>query len=174
MPLQGHLLPNYKISWEIETCSVIVLIDTGSTHSFIDVNVAKRAKLLVEEGQLVVQVANGDTLPCQGCCKTVLLKMRTCKVLANLFLLTLGRCDVVLGVDWLISLGTIQWNFADLSMSFFVDKKKLFLQDLRLPKKAIEEEHSLSKVALVEGRGIWLQFLEISDSLGEAPVEPAL
>jgi hypothetical protein len=59
-------------------------------------------------------------------------------------------------------------------MSFFVDKKKLFLQDLRLPKKAIEEEHSLSKVALVEGIGIWLQFLEISDSLGEAPVEPAL
>jgi len=174
MPLQGHLLPNYEISWEIETCSVIVLIDTGSTHSFIDVNVAKRAKLPVEEGQLVVQVANGDTLPCQGCCKTVLLKMRTCKVLANLFLLTLGRCDVVLGVDWLRSLGTIQWNFADLSMSFFVDGEKLFLQGLRLPKEAIEEEHSLSKFALVEGRGIWLQFLEISDSLGGAPVEPAL
>jgi len=128
----------------------------------------------VEEGQLVVQVANGDTFSCQGCCKTILLKMQSCKVLANLFLLTLGGCDVVLGVDWLISLGTIQWNFADLSMSFFVDKKKLFLQDLRLPKKAIEEEHSLSKVALVEGRGIWLQFLEISASLGEAPVEPAL
>jgi predicted aspartyl protease len=54
MPLQGHLLPNYEISWEIETCSVIVLIDTGSTHSFIDVNMARKAKLLVEEGHLAV------------------------------------------------------------------------------------------------------------------------
>jgi hypothetical protein len=163
-----------RLVGKIRICSVIVLIDTGSTHSFIDVNVARRAKLPVEEGQLAVQVANRDTLPCQGCCKIVLLKMQSCKVLANLFLLTLGGCDVVLGVDWLRSLGTIQWNFADLSMSFFVEEKKLFLQGLRLPNEAIEEEHSLSKVALVEGRGIWLQFLEISDSLGGALVETAL
>ena len=70
-------------------------------------NVAKREKLQVEKGQLAVQVANEDTLPCQGCCKAVLLKMQSCKVLANLFLLNLGGCDVVLGVDWLRSLGTI-------------------------------------------------------------------
>ena len=68
---------------------------------------ARRAKLPVEEGHLVVQVANGDTLPCLGCCKAVLLKMQCCNILANLFLLTLGGCDVVLGVDWLRSLGTI-------------------------------------------------------------------
>jgi hypothetical protein len=163
-----------RLVGKIGTCSVIVLIDTGSTHSFVDVNVAKRAKLQVEEGQLEVQVANGDTLPCQGCCKAVLLKMQSCKVLANLFLLTLGGCDVVLGVDWLRSLGTIQWNFADLSMSFFVDGEKLFLQGLRLPKEAIKEEHSLSKVTFVEGRGIWLQFMEINESPRGAPVDPAL
>ena len=95
-------------------------------------------------------------------------------ILANLFLLALGGCDVVLGVDWLRSLGTIQWNFADLSMSFWVEGKKLLLQGLRLPEKTIQEEHNLSKVALVEGRRIWLQFMEINDSLGGASVEPAI
>ncbi|XP_073263331.1 uncharacterized protein [Populus alba] len=137
-------------------------------------NVAKRAKLQVEEGQLGIQVANGDTLPCQGCCKAVLLKMQSYKVLANLFLLTLGGCDIVLRVDWLRSLGTIQWNFVDLSMSFFVDGEKLFLQGLRLTKEAIKEKHSLSKVTLVEGRGIWLQFMKINDSPRGALVEPTL
>ena len=86
----------------------------------------------------------------------------------------MGGCDVVLGVDWLRSLGAIQWNFADLSMGFWVEGKKLLLQGLRLPKKTIQEEHNLSKAALVEGRGIWLQFMEISDSLGGASVEPAI
>lgn len=84
---------------KIGTCSFIILIDIGSTHSFIGEKIAKRVKLLVESGQLTVQVINRDTLPCMGCCKTVLLKMQGCKVLANLFLLTLGGCDVVLGVD---------------------------------------------------------------------------
>ncbi|KAG7990589.1 hypothetical protein I3843_02G032300, partial [Carya illinoinensis] len=39
---------------KIGTCLVIVLIDTGSIHSFIDANVARRAKLPVEEGHLAV------------------------------------------------------------------------------------------------------------------------
>ena len=80
-------------------CSVIVLIDTGSTHGFIDVNVARRAKLPVEEGHLAVQVSNRDTLPCLGFYMVVLLKIRCCNILVNVFLLTLGGCDVVLGVD---------------------------------------------------------------------------
>ncbi|KAA8515066.1 hypothetical protein F0562_018147 [Nyssa sinensis] len=163
-----------RLVGKIGTCSVIVLIDIDSTHSFIDVNVARRAKLPVKEGHLAVQVANGDTLPCFGYCKAVLLKMQSCNILANLFLLTLGGCDVVLRVDWLRSLGTIQWNFVDLSMSFLMEGENLCLQGLRLPEKAIEEEHSLSKAALVEGRGIWLQLMEISDSPGGAPVEPAI
>ena len=45
---------------------------------------------------------------------------------------------------------------------------------MRLPEKTIQEEHNLSKVTLVEGRRIWLQFIEISDSLGGALVEPAI
>lgn len=50
---------------------VIVLIDTGNTHSFIDVSVAKRVRLPVKKSHLKVQVANGDTLPCQGYCKVI-------------------------------------------------------------------------------------------------------
>ena len=75
--------------------------------NFIDEKIAKRAKLPVESGQLTVQIANGDTLPYMGCCKTVLLKMQGCKVLENLFLFILGGCDVMLEVDWLRNFRTI-------------------------------------------------------------------
>lgn len=54
---------------------VIVLIDTDSTHSFMDKNMAKRSRLLVENSHLAVQVANRDTLPCQGYYKEVELHL---------------------------------------------------------------------------------------------------
>lgn len=52
-----------RLVGKIGTCLVIVLIDTSSIHSFIDMNVARKAKLPMEEGHLAVQVVNGDTLP---------------------------------------------------------------------------------------------------------------
>jgi len=43
-----------RLVGKIRTYSIIVLINTSSTHSFIDVNVARKAKLPVEEGHLAV------------------------------------------------------------------------------------------------------------------------
>jgi hypothetical protein len=43
-----------RLVGKIRTCSIIVLINTGSTHSFIDVNMARKAKLPVKEGHLAV------------------------------------------------------------------------------------------------------------------------
>ena len=73
---------------------MIVLINTGSPHSFIDEKIVRKAKLSVESGQLTIQVTIGDTFLCNGYCKIVLLKMQGYEVLANLFLLTLRGCDV--------------------------------------------------------------------------------
>lgn len=79
-----------RIVGKIGKCTVIVLIDTGSTHSFIDTKVASRVKLAVERSRMAVQVANRDTLTCPGYCKEVQLTMQACKIISNLFLLTLG------------------------------------------------------------------------------------
>lgn len=54
---------------------VIVMIDTDSMHNFININVARMEKILVEGSYLAMHVANGENLPCQGCHKTVTLKL---------------------------------------------------------------------------------------------------
>ena len=38
--------------------------------------------------------------------------------IANFFVLPLRICDVVLGVQWLITLGPILWDFQHLTMKF--------------------------------------------------------
>lgn len=84
---------------KIKSQPVIILIDTSSTHIFMDVNVARKTKLPVEFSQLVVQVANGKSLPFHGCCKAVHFALHPYEFSTNLYLITQGRCDIVLGVD---------------------------------------------------------------------------
>jgi hypothetical protein len=80
--------------------SVVVLIDIGSTHSFMDQNVAKKFKLPArEESKLTVMVVNGATLPCLGYYKVVSFKRQGHSFTTNIYLLSLGGCDMVLGID---------------------------------------------------------------------------
>ncbi|GJW85685.1 retrovirus-related pol polyprotein from transposon TNT 1-94 [Tanacetum coccineum] len=69
MRVRGHVLKHI----------LHILMDSGSTHNFLDIYMAKR----LEWG-----------------------------------------CEMVLGVQWLSTLGTIQWNFKDLVMKFYMEELK--------------------------------------------------
>ena len=43
---------------------------------------------------------------------------------SNMFVMPLGGCDVILGTQWLRTLGPILWDFAELWMHFLVNGKK--------------------------------------------------
>ena len=45
-----------------------------------------------------------------------------------MLLIPLGCCDVVLGIEWLVTLGDITWKFDRLSMQFYVHGKTLVLR----------------------------------------------
>lgn len=56
----------------IDQVEVVVLVDSGSTHNFIDFRVAKRLQLAIKrEPNLTVMVANGVKLTTHGVCKAV-------------------------------------------------------------------------------------------------------
>ncbi|PWA99579.1 hypothetical protein CTI12_AA005680 [Artemisia annua] len=48
---------------------------------------------------------------------------------SDVMLLPLGDCDMVLGVQWLTTLGDIKWNFHTLRMEFTFRGKKITLRD---------------------------------------------
>lgn len=56
----------------IDQFEMVVLVDFGSTHNFIDFKVARRLKLVIEpKPSLKVLVANGVKLSTQGLCRVV-------------------------------------------------------------------------------------------------------
>jgi hypothetical protein len=81
---------------------LIILIDSGSTHNFIDestiseLNGSKSKTTL-----LAVTVANGNVMLCKMQSPGFTWFMQSYEFKANLRVLKLGRHDIVLGVDWL-------------------------------------------------------------------------
>ena len=87
---------------------VVILLDTGSSHNFLDAVLVRTLKLAVDTTRILeVKVTNGDLIRIKGECKDLLLKMQGSEFIVNLHVLTLGGCDVVLGTQWLCILGLI-------------------------------------------------------------------
>ena len=88
----------------------MILIDSGSTHNFIDVALVSQLHIHVDTSQILeVKVANGAVIKTQGVCKAVPILMQGETFMVHLHVLPMGGCDLVLGTHWLGTLGVIQW-----------------------------------------------------------------
>ena len=63
----------------------------------------------------------------------------------DMFSLTLGGCDVVLGAQWLRTLGPILWDFAELWMQFSPNGHKHTLKGLQPGSLSITSSHRMEK-----------------------------
>lgn len=120
--ISGSLSPNtMRLVGLINNQQVVILIDLGSTHSFLDPAVLKTAQLkLISTPTLKVQVANGATIQSEGRCSSVPIKVQGNLILTDLYVIPLGGCDVVLGVTWLRTLGPILWDFWVMTMQYSI------------------------------------------------------
>ena len=108
-----------RMQGQIRNQLVNILIDSGSTHNFVDPKVIKNAGIKLQPvNSFTVTVANGDKLRVQQCCPGLCWEAQGLQLSIDFFVLSLRGYDVVLGIQWLISLGPILWNFKDLIMQF--------------------------------------------------------
>jgi len=125
--LEGITTPqNFKVEWHIKKKKVIVLIDLGSTHNFIHCKIAKELNLfLYPEPKCRVMVANGGTINFPSKCHNIKLSMGEYVLNSPMLSIPMGGVDVVLGVRWLQSLGTIDFNFQELFLNCFWEGKEV-------------------------------------------------
>jgi hypothetical protein len=104
----------------IKGCTLVAVVDTGSTHMFIRDDLLPQLDLiLTPRNRLTVKVANGEQVTSGGVCRTADLEIGTQHFSAHLYALSLDGFDIVLGVQWLRTLGPILWGFNVLTMSFW-------------------------------------------------------
>ncbi|KAH7572255.1 hypothetical protein JRO89_XS04G0228500 [Xanthoceras sorbifolium] len=120
-----------QVGGSMQSKSVTVLIDSGNTHNFISESAARRVGLQPKtEGKMEVMVASGEKLNCPDKCSNVQLKLQRIPIVAEFFILPLEGYDIVMGTQWLQTLGPIQWDFSKLYMTFCLNGRKVTLQGL--------------------------------------------
>ena len=110
-----------KIEGHIKKKKVIVLIDSGSTHNFFHCKIAKELKFfLCPTPECQVMVANGGTIKCSGKSHNIKITMGEYVLNSPILSIPMGGADVVLGLQWLQSLGIVAFNFQELFLKFLI------------------------------------------------------
>jgi hypothetical protein len=98
---------------------VSVLIDGGSSHNFIDSALLKRRHIpTVEFEGFKVEVAGGSTMPCDRYILGMKLTLGRHELIQDIYVMNLPDTNIILGVQWLGTLGPITTNYKTMEMSF--------------------------------------------------------
>ncbi|KAL8159020.1 hypothetical protein V2J09_000557 [Rumex salicifolius] len=152
--------------------ALFILIDSGSTHNFIDQGIAaKLGCTLLSYGLSKVSVADGSTLDVSAKIENFKWQFQQVEFQADLMVIPLGCCDMVLGVQWLETLGKILWDFKQLTMEFKVGHKRLVLQGI-IPGSAREiRAQALNKVWCSDSQLAMLYIRDASSVEDSNPVQ---
>ena len=105
---------------------LMALLDTGSTHNFLQSATMRRLGLVPAAGEhLRVTVANGDNLRCAGVARDVPISIENEHFSITCVGLDLGCFDFILGVDYLRTLGPITWDLEAMTMAFQRDDHRV-------------------------------------------------
>lgn len=102
------------------TMHLSVSIAGAATRDLVDSGLMHCLGLLpLPRSGLAIGVANSDRIPCAGLCPVVRFRIDEEEFYGGFFVVPLGGFVVVLGCQWLRTLGPILWGFDILSMSFW-------------------------------------------------------
>nr|GEV17910.1 reverse transcriptase [Tanacetum cinerariifolium] len=98
-----------------------------STHNFLDIHTAKKLGCRLDNiTPMQVSVANGQRMMSTSVCHDFKWSFQN-EVFTSDVMLPLGGCEMVLGIQWLATLGDIQCNFKKLIMKFNHKGRQLVL-----------------------------------------------
>jgi hypothetical protein len=107
-----------KLAIDANGVRLTALLDFGSTHNFLDLEVAERAGIQWgHHAGIHITVANGDRVHSPGCCRNMQIAILG-EIFIDCYGLALGSYEMVLGDQWLESLGPILWDFGRWVLQF--------------------------------------------------------
>lgn len=159
-----------KVTGRIAQQEVVVMIDCGASHNFISVDLVQKIHL-PREGTTGYGVLMGTGLMVrgEGVCKGVVLTLQNIEVIADFLPLELGSADVILGMQWLETLGRMHVNWKDLTMKFRVRGVAVSLQgDPELCNSRVSLK-AMWKAIKNQGEGVLIEL-----GCMEVPLDPTL
>jgi hypothetical protein len=91
-------------------------------------------------------ITNGGSMKCGGHCENVHLQIGDYHVKSHMFAIDMGGCDIVLGANWLRTLGPILMDFKDLTMQFNQEGHQYKFQGITVSSPEIISSHLMEKL----------------------------
>lgn len=148
-----------KLRGSIQDVDMTVMIDSGASHNFISQKLVDKLALSLDVTKCYrVIMGTGLAVKGAGVCRAVKVLMQNYTATTNLLPLTLGNADVILGVEWLETLGDVKSNWKEQRMSFKQDGKTVTLQgDSSLCNGPVSLK-TLLKTVRDDGEGVLVEF----------------
>nr|MDZ8003588.1 RNase H-like domain-containing protein [Nostoc sp. DedSLP05] len=171
--MTGIAPPNtIKLSGFLRKEKVIILVDPGSTHNFIDSRIAKKLGLYIEKKEFHISLPGNRVLSCQGEVKHQRLRIADFEFSSNYYTFDIGGFDIVLGVEWLRTLGTYALNHDESFIRFKVEGKKYQLQGINSPKSKVISAEKMRKTLNKGHAGFMAVLFSMQvESKNELPLE---
>jgi hypothetical protein len=160
-----------KLIGYIKHQKVIILVDSGSTHNFIHRRIAQETHCYIHAiNNFQIMIANGGSMKCGGHCENVCLQIGDYHLKSHMFSIDMGGCDIVLGADWLRTLGPILMDFKDLTMQFDQEGHQYKFQGITAGSPEIISSHRMEKLLKKGHSGVIAQLHAIQAT--ETPSVP--
>ncbi|XP_075665366.1 uncharacterized protein LOC142635031 [Castanea sativa] len=142
---------------------VVYLIDSGSTNNFLDATELPTLQLHFDTSQVLeVKVADESIVQTLGVCHGVTIFMQRYNFVVDFNVLHLGGCAVVLGTQWLSTLGEISWDFKLLTMKFSYLGKRVLLQGLNPSESILLDADKLFDGSVKKGLVLYIDVVTTS------------
>ncbi|CAL1379505.1 unnamed protein product [Linum trigynum] len=124
----GGIANSLVVKGKIGKHRLLVLIDTGSTHTFLHEKKAMELKCeLLPATPLRVKLADGTILHSNRLCKAFTWTMAGHQFVHDVRVLKLGSHDLVLGLDWLRTVSPVKFDFINLQLFFDLQGQEVVL-----------------------------------------------
>jgi hypothetical protein len=141
-----------KFLGHIQVHSVLILVDSGSSHSFVNANLSSVLEGLTALPNLVrVKVASGNVITCSSELKQAKWCIQGHEFVTDLKVLHLPYYDMIVGIDWLESNSPMQIDWLNKWMSFSQDGTQVHLHGFQpaLLAHSMVEAYAVSQLNVV-------------------------
>ena len=142
---------------------MIVTIDPGATNNFISTRVVQRLGIQCEDcDKFAVLLGNGEEIVGKLICRIVEIMILGLTLIQEFLSLDLGNSDLILGVQWLETLGPVATNWKTQTMKFEWQGQKVILIGDPSFKRSKNSLKAMLKVLRKEDGGILFEFNSIA------------
>eukprot|EP00253_Pinus_taeda_P019139 PITA_19139 len=167
LQMGDYQLKTHMFAIHMRGCNIVLGVEwlrklgpiTMNFHNFIHQRVAEVVHCFVRAvSNFWVQIVDGGTMKCEGRCENVKLQMGDYQLKTHMFSIHMGGCNIVLGSEWLRTLGPITMNFQELYMSFKQNNQTHTLHRLQVGAPSIISSHWMEKLLKKGHHGVIVQF----------------